>query len=392
MKQLAILGSTGSIGVTTLDIVARFPERFAVVALAAGKNVERLAEQVRRFQPAVVAVGDEVSVALLRRLVPEFHGELVFGPQGIERVATASRAELVVSALVGALGLVPTLRAIEAGKDVALANKEVLVVAGEVVTRAAAAAGVNLFPLDSEHNAIFQALRGHRSDEVRRVILTASGGPFLRRPLSELRHVTRDEALQHPTWKMGNKITIDSATLMNKGLEVIEARWLFGLSPEQIAVVIHPQSIVHSMVEYIDGSVLAQMGIPDMAIPISYVLAYPHRLRLDHLPSLNLAQAGSLQFAEPDLSKFRCLSLAYRALHAGGTVPAVLNAANEVVVAAFLDGAVQFLDIPAILSAVLDAHVPSGAQDLDTLLAADAWARTAARKHVPGDIEHLAAV
>jgi 1-deoxy-D-xylulose-5-phosphate reductoisomerase len=392
MKQLAILGSTGSIGVTTLEIVARFPERFAVVALGAGKNVERLAEQVHRFRPALVAVGDDASAAALRRLVPEFRGELVSGRSGIERVATAPRAELVVSALVGALGLVPTLRAIEAGKDVALANKEVLVVAGELVTRAAAAAGVNLFPLDSEHNAIFQALRGHRRDEVRRIILTASGGPFLRRPLNELRSVTRDEALQHPTWKMGNKITIDSATLMNKGLEVIEARWLFGLSPEQIAVVIHPQSIVHSMVEYIDGSVLAQMGIPDMSIPISYILAYPDRLPLDHLPSLNLARAGTLQFAEPDLSKFRCLSLAYRALQAGGTVPAVLNAANEVVVAAFLDGTIQFLDIPDILRDVLDAHVPSGAKDLDTLLAADAWARGAARTHIAGEGERLAAV
>lgn len=392
MKHLAILGSTGSIGVTTLDVVARFPERFAVVALAAGKNVERLAEQVRRFRPAVVAVGDATSVGALRRLVPEFSGEVTFGPHGMERVATAPQAELVVSALVGALGLLPTLRAIEAGKDVALANKEVLVVAGELVTRAARTAGVNLFPLDSEHNAIFQALRGHRRDDVRRIILTASGGPFLQRPLSELRSVTREDALRHPTWKMGNKITIDSATLMNKGLEVIEAHWLFGLPPDQIAVLIHPQSIVHSMVEYIDGSVLAQLGIPDMAIPISYILAYPDRLPLDHLSPLNLPQAGPLQFAEPDLSKFCCLSLAYRALHAGGTVPAVLNAANEVVVAAFLDGAIPFLDIPRILTEVLDAHVPSVAKDLDTLLAADAWARSAARQHITGGSVRAAAV
>ena len=382
MKHLAILGSTGSVGVTTLDVVARFPERFAVVALAAGRNVERLAEQVRRFQPAVVATGDGASAAALRRLLPEFHGDITSGPAGIERVATAPRAELVVSALVGALGLLPTLRAIEAGKDVALANKEVLVVAGELVTRAARAAGVNLFPLDSEHNAIFQSLRGHRRDEVRRIILTASGGPFLQRPLNELRTVTREDALQHPTWKMGNKITIDSATLMNKGLEVIEAHWLFGLSPEQIDVVIHPQSIVHSMVEYIDGSVLAQMGIPDMSIPISYILAYPDRLPLDYLPPLNLPRAATLQFAEPDLSKFHCLGLAYRALRAGGTVPAVLNAANEVAVGAFLDGGLRFLEIPRVLSDVLDAHVPSAAKDLETLLAADAWARNAATAHL----------
>ncbi len=392
MKQLAILGSTGSIGVTTLDIVARFPERFSVVALAAGRNVERLAEQVRQFRPALVAVGDHTGADQLARLVPEFSGEIACGAEGLQAVATAPRAELVVSALVGALGLVPTLRAIEAGKHVALANKEVLVVAGELVTRAARQAGVDLFPLDSEHNAIFQVLRGHRRDEVRRIILTASGGPFLRRPLNELRAVTREDALRHPTWKMGNKITIDSATLMNKGLEVIEAHWLFGLPPERIAVVIHPQSIVHSMVEYIDGSVLAQLGIPDMSIPIAYILAYPDRLPLDHLPALNLAQAGNLEFAEPDLAKFRCLSLAYRALQAGGTVPAVLNAANEVVVAAFLDGALQFLDIPRILGEVLDAHVPLVAKDLDTLLAADRWARKQAGKRIDSAEARAAAV
>ncbi len=392
MKQLAILGSTGSIGVTTLDIVARFPERFSVVALAAGRNVERLAEQVRQFRPALVAVGDHTGADQLARLVPEFSGEIACGAEGLQAVATAPRAELVVAALVGALGLVPTLRAIEAGKHVALANKEVLVVAGELVTRAARQAGVDLFPLDSEHNAIFQVLRGHRRDEVRRIILTASGGPFLRRPLNELRAVTREDALRHPTWKMGNKITIDSATLMNKGLEVIEAHWLFGLPPERIAVVIHPQSIVHSMVEYIDGSVLAQLGIPDMSIPIAYILAYPDRLPLDHLPALNLAQAGNLEFAEPDLAKFRCLSLAYRALQAGGTVPAVLNAANEVVVAAFLDGALQFLDIPRILGEVLDAHVPLVAKDLDTLLAADRWARKQAGKRIDPAEARAAAV
>jgi 1-deoxy-D-xylulose-5-phosphate reductoisomerase len=382
MKRLAILGCTGSIGVTTLDIVARFPDRFDVVALAAGKNLERLAEQVRRFRPSLVAVGDAAAADALPRLVPEYRGTITFGADGLNAVAGAPAAELVVSALVGALGLVPTLRAIEAGKHVALANKEVLVVAGELVTHAARAAGVSLFPLDSEHNAIFQALRGHRRQEVRRIILTASGGPFLNRPLSELRHVTREDALRHPTWKMGDKITIDSATLMNKGLEVIEAHWLFGLPPEQIDVVIHPQSIVHSMVEYIDGSVLAQMGIPDMSIPISYILAYPDRLPLDHLPSLDLPRAATLQFAAPDLSKFVCLALAYRALHAGGTVPAVLNAANEVVVAAFLAGSMPFLDIPRILTAVLDAHVPSPAKDLDTLLAADRWARAQARSHI----------
>jgi 1-deoxy-D-xylulose-5-phosphate reductoisomerase len=382
MKRLAILGSTGSIGVTTLDVVSRFPDRFEIVALAAGKNVERLAEQVSRFRPALVAVGDDRAAAALRQLVPQYAGEIVTGREGLERVATAPQAQLVVSALVGALGLLPTLRAIEAGKHVALANKEVLVVAGELVTRAARTAGVDLFPLDSEHNAIFQALRGHSRDEVRRIILTASGGPFLHRPLSELGSVTRGDALRHPTWKMGDKITIDSATLMNKGLEVIEAHWLFGLPADRIDVVIHPQSIVHSMVEYVDGSVLAQMGIPDMAIPISYILAYPERLPMDHLPSLDLPAAATLQFAEPDVTKFPCLALAYRALRAGGTVPAVLNAANEVVVQAFLAGELVFLDIPQILTRVLDAHPPSAARDLETLLAADRWARAEASTYL----------
>jgi 1-deoxy-D-xylulose-5-phosphate reductoisomerase len=382
MRRLAILGSTGSIGVTTLDVVARFPDRFEVVALAAGKNVERLADQVSRFQPQLVAVSDADNATALRRLVPGYRGEVLCGADGLTAVATAPAAELTVSALVGALGLLPTLHAIEAGKHVALANKEVLVVAGELVTTAARRAGVSLFPLDSEHNAVLQVLRGHRRDEVRRVILTASGGPFLHRPVHELRTVTRDEALRHPTWKMGDKITIDSATLMNKGLEVIEAHWLFDLPPERIDVVIHPQSIVHSMVEYIDGSVLAQMGIPDMAIPISYILAHPDRLPMDHLPSLDLPRAGTLEFAQPDLSKFVCLGLAYRALRSGGTAPAVLNGANEIVVAAFLAGEIAFLDIANILMAVLEEHHPVAATDLETLLAADRWARSAARRRI----------
>jgi len=382
MKHLAVLGSTGSIGVTTLDVVGRFPERFRVVALAAGKNIARLAEQVRRFQPSLVAVHDAAGAVALRATLPDYGGTVAVGGEGLVAVATAPGTHLVVSALVGAVGLVPTLRAIEAGNDVALANKEVLVMAGELVTRAARAAGVHLFPIDSEHNAIFQALRGHRADQVRRIILTASGGPFLHRPLAELRQVSRDDALQHPTWKMGDKITIDSATLMNKGLEVIEARWLFGLPAERIDVVIHPQSIVHSMVEYVDGSVLAQMGIPDMAIPISYILGYPDRLPLGHLPPLDLPRAGTLEFAMPDLGRFRCLALAYAALRAGGTVPAVLNGANEVAVAAFLGGRVAFLDIPSILERVLEAHVPSAATDLETLVDADAWSRAVAQRWV----------
>ncbi len=383
MKRLAILGSTGSIGVTSLDLAARFPERFEVIGLAAGKNLERLAEQVRRFRPHVVSVEDRETASAFEAQVPGYRGKVVYGPEGLQAVATVDGADLVISALVGAVGLLPTLRAIQLGRDVALANKEVLVMAGELVTTAAKAMGANLFPLDSEHNAIFQALHGHNRNEVRRIILTASGGPFLRHSMSELRAVTRADALRHPTWKMGNKITIDSATLMNKGLEVIEAHWLFGLPPDRIQVVIHPQSIVHSMVEYIDGSTLAQLGIPDMAIPISYILAYPQRLSLDHLPSLDLPRAARLEFAEPDVARFPCLRLAYEALRAGGTVPAVLNAANEVVVAAFLAGTIPFLDIPRILEEVLQAHARSAADDLAALLEADRWARTQAEQFLP---------
>jgi 1-deoxy-D-xylulose-5-phosphate reductoisomerase len=378
VKTLAVLGSTGSIGVTTLDLVERFPDRFAAVSLAAGRNVERLAAQVRKFRPRLVATADGESAAALRSAVPDFDGEILAGLEGIERVATASEAGLVISALVGALGLRPTLSAIEAGKDVALANKEVLVVAGELVQDAARRARVNVFPLDSEHNAIYQALHGHRRSDVRRIILTASGGPFLRTPREELRAATPAQALKHPTWRMGSKITIDSSTLMNKGLEVIEAHWLFGLPPEQIDVVVHPQSIVHSMVEYVDGSVLAQLGIPDMSIPISYILAYPERLALTHLPSLDLVAAGRLEFSAPDFERFPCLALAYRALRTKGAAPAVLNAANEVLVDAFLKERIGYLDIARIAGAVLDRHQPVTRASLDELLAADVWARRTA--------------
>ena len=375
MKSLVVLGSTGSIGVTTLDLVARFPDRFRATALAAGRNVERLAEQVRQFAPAVVATADAAGAEALRALVPEYRGEILSGIDGIAQVATAPDADLVISALVGAIGLRPTLAAIEAGRDVALANKEVLVVAGELVQAAARRRGVNVFPIDSEHNAIYQAMHGHRPGDVKRIILTASGGPFLRASMDELRRATPAQALKHPTWKMGAKITIDSSTLMNKGLEVIEAHWLFGLPAERIDVVIHPQSIVHSMVEYVDGSVLAQLGIPDMAIPISYILAFPERLPLAHLPSLDLVQAGRLEFVAPDTERFPCLALAYQALRARGSAPAVLNAANEVLVDAFLNGAIAYLDIPGIAATVLDRHAVLHDAPLEALLDADAWAR-----------------
>ena len=378
MKRLAILGSTGSIGVSTLDVAARFPDRFQIVALAVGKNLTRLGEQIRAFRPRLVSVAREDDVPALRRVVPDYDGDILWGADGLHEVATYAEADLVVAALVGALGLPPTLAAVRAGKDVALANKEALVVSGELMTREAARRGVRLLPVDSEHNAVFQALHGHRREDVKRIVLTASGGPFLHRAAEDFGSIRVADALQHPTWKMGDKITIDSATLMNKGLEVIEARWLFELPAAQVSVMVHPQSIVHSMVEYVDGSVLAQLGIPDMRVPISYVLAYPERLPLDALPSLNLAEAGRLEFLEPDVDKFPCLGLAYTALERGGTCPAVLNAANEVTVGRFLAGRLAFPDIADVNARVLAAHESRPADDLDRILAADAWARARA--------------
>lgn len=383
MKKLSVLGSTGSIGVSTLMIAEQFPDRFRVVALAAGKNLTKLKEQIRLFKPELVSLTNEADVQDLRSQVGEFRGEIVWGSDGLLAVATHPEAEMVMSALVGAVGLAPTLAAIRAGKTIALANKEALVISGELMTREAHKYGVQILPVDSEHNAIFQALHGHRREQVKRIILTASGGPFLLRSAEELPSVTVAEALKHPTWKMGSKITIDSATLMNKGLEVIEARWLFNLPPEQVAVIVHPQSIVHSMVEYIDGSVLAQLGIPDMTIPISYILAYPERLPLTHLPSLDLAAAQQLTFAQPDFGKFPCLQLAYDTLARGETYPAVLNAANEVAVESFLAEEIRFTDIAALNRKVLDAHIPRPVKDLEGLLDADRWARAYARAALP---------
>ena len=380
MKRIAILGSTGSIGVSTLDIVGRFPEKFRVVALAAGKNLTQLTAQIKSFQPLLVSLSQEEDAKKLRQELPDFEGDIVWGADGLHATATHEDADMVMAALVGAIGLPPTLAAIRAGKDVALANKEALVVSGELMTREAVQHGVQLLPVDSEHNAIFQALHGHKQERVKRIILTASGGPFLHRPAEDFQTIRIEEALQHPTWKMGNKITIDSATLMNKGLEVIEARWLFKLPPEQVSVIVHPQSIVHSLVEYVDGSVLAQLGIPDMRVPISYILAYPDRLPLTHLPQLDLAAAARLEFVEPDYDKFPCLGLAYTALERGGTCPAALNAANEVSVASFLSGRIAFTDIADINKQVLTAHAVQPVKDLESVLEADGWARAQAKK------------
>ncbi|MEZ4485896.1 MAG: 1-deoxy-D-xylulose-5-phosphate reductoisomerase [Syntrophotaleaceae bacterium] len=381
MKRLGILGSTGSIGVSTLEIVAAHPDRYQVVSLSAGNNLPRLKEQIRRFRPQLVSVLCPEAAQQLQQELGAGGPQVYSGVEGLIACASHQHIDMVVTAVVGAAGLVPTMAAIEAGKDIALANKETLVTAGPLVMAAVARRGVKLYPVDSEHSAIFQSLEGHCRGDVRRLILTASGGPFRDRPAAELAQVTLQDALAHPNWNMGRKITIDSATMMNKGLEVIEARWLFDLPPAQIAVHIHPQSIVHSMVEYVDGAVMAQLGIPDMKTPIAYALSYPDRLPLN-LPPLDLCALKTLTFAEPDLDKFPCLALAYQALAAGGTAPAVLNAANEVAVEAFLQEQIGFLDIASILHNVLDRHVPAPLEHIDDALRADLWGRQEARRTI----------
>jgi 1-deoxy-D-xylulose-5-phosphate reductoisomerase len=379
-KRLALLGSTGSVGEQSLAVAAAFPERYRVVALAAGRNLDKLAEQVRRFRPALVSVAEPSGIEALRARVPDLDCEIAVGEEGLAAVARHP-CDLVVSALVGAVGLEPTLAAIRAGHDVALANKEVLVMAGALVLREVQARGVTLLPVDSEHSAIFQVLSGQRREDVARLILTASGGPFRTWEAARIEGATVKEALAHPNWDMGPKITIDSATLMNKGLEVIEARWLFDMPPAGVDVVVHPQSIVHSLVEFRDGSVLAQLGLPDMRVPIAVALAHPERLSLD-LPRLDLAALGRLDFEAPDAKRFPCLELAYAALRADEAAPAVLNAANEVSVAAFLEGRIGFPRIAAANDAVLGTHVArsrgSVLRDLGDVLEADAWARAEA--------------
>lgn len=382
MKGLAILGSTGSIGMNALSVVAEHPEEFRVMGLAAGRNAARLAEQVRRFRPAVVAVETpEVATELEARLKGETAPEILVGQEGAQAVATLAEVDLVLSAMVGAVGLAPTYAAILAGKDVALANKETLVAAGSLVMQAVKEHGVALIPVDSEHSAIFQALHGHPQDEVRSLWLTASGGPFRTWSREQLAAATPKEALKHPNWAMGAKITIDSATMMNKALEVIEAAVLFGLPPERIRVFIHPQSIIHSLVEFVDGSVLAQLGWPDMRLPIAYALTYPRRLPLNGEP-LDLTRVAQLTFEVPDTERFPALALGYEAAAIGGTMPAVLNAANEVAVAAFLAGRLPFLGIPRVVADTMAAHQPEPLASLEQVLSVNDWARGRAEELV----------
>jgi 1-deoxy-D-xylulose-5-phosphate reductoisomerase len=374
MKKIVILGSTGSIGTNTLDIVAKFPGQFQVVGLTAGTNDERLEEQLRTFKPAAVALSDPAAAARLRARCQDAGAEILSGTDGVAKVARWPEADLVISAIVGGAGLVPTLAAITAGTCVALANKEPMVMAGALMQEEARTHGVTILPVDSEHSAIFQSMEGHRREDIRRLILTASGGPLWELSRDQMRDVKPQQALQHPNWKMGAKITIDSATLMNKGLEVVEARWLFDIPPPQIEVLVHRESIIHSLVEYVDGSVLAQLGLPDMRTPISYAMNYPARLPLQP-PPLDLARIGHLSFYEPDRVRFPCLGLGYEALSIGGTMPATLNAANEVAVAAYLTEKIGFLDIGDVIHATMDAHVPHELRTLSDALEADRWAR-----------------
>jgi 1-deoxy-D-xylulose-5-phosphate reductoisomerase len=384
MKRLSILGSTGSIGTNVLNIVEMFPQKFDVKALAAKKNIRRLARQIEQFHPEVVSVFDENRAQELRDCLPPGTGvDILYGEDGYSAVAAHSTADMTVTAMVGAAGLKPTLAAIEAGKSIALANKETLVMAGDYVMKAAAERGVEILPIDSEHSAIFQCLQGQSKEDLDKILLTASGGPFLNKPAAEFKDITREDALKHPNWQMGPKITIDSATLMNKGLEVLEARWLFNVPHEMIEVVIHPQSIIHSMVAYKDGSVIAQLGVPDMKGAIAYALSYPQRLPLQQpLPQFNASQ--TLSFQEPDLTKFPCLAMAFQACEIGGTLPAVLNAANETAVHGFLNQEIAFIDIVPVIRQTMEKHPVVSNPGLSDILAADLWARKCAQDIISG--------
>ncbi len=382
MKRIVILGSTGSIGRQTLDVVRSLPGKFKVVGLGAGHNWRLLAGQIREFRPLAAAVSGETELTSLKdELASDKIPELYQGREGLETLASLPEADLVVVAVTGAAGIYPTIAAISAGKDIALANKETLVAAGHLVMELSARHKTGILPVDSEHSAVWQCLYGRGLDQVEKIILTASGGPFRQLGLKELERVSADRALRHPNWNMGNKVTIDSATLMNKGLEVIEAKWLFGVNYSKIEVVVHPQSIIHSAVEFLDGSVIAQLGLPDMRLPIQYALTYPERMP-GAVPRLNFTDLQGLTFEPPDLEKFPSLRLAYEAGRAGGTMPAVLNAANEVAVESFLGGTLSFRNIPFIVESVMEKHEHVNRPDLAEIMAADNWARELAKKQI----------
>jgi 1-deoxy-D-xylulose-5-phosphate reductoisomerase len=373
MKNVVLLGSTGSIGTSTLKVAEDLPDRIRLLALAAGNNVELLLDQTRKHQPEAISIADPAKARELRDILGT-STEVFSGPEGLLKLAALPAADIVLIAIVGTAGLAPALAAIRAGKDIAVASKEILVMAGEIVMREAREQGVNVLAVDSEHSAIFQCLDGKPPHSVRRLWLTASGGPFRTTPKEEFAGITVERALKHPSWVMGRKITIDSATLFNKGLEMIEARWLFDIEMGRVSVVVHPQSVVHSMVEFVDGSMLAQLSTPDMCLPIQYALTYPDRAPSDRVQT-NLAKLGSLTFEEPDPDRFPALELARRAGDIGGTLPAVLNAANEVAVEAFVNGRIGFLQISEAVRRALEQHSPVAHPRLEQILAADAWAR-----------------
>lgn len=372
MKRISLLGSTGSIGRQSTEVVDWFPEDFSLVALAAHSNTDLLARQVEKYRPEVAVIYDEARYQELKEKIPFFHGEILTGMEGLIRAAAWDRADMVITAVSGVIGLLPTVKAIEAGKNIALANKETLVAGGPLVMELAQKHGVKILPVDSEHSAIFQCLE--EGQEIEKILLTASGGPFRNRSREEMAGITPAMALRHPTWHMGNKITIDSATMMNKGLEVIEARWLFQVPFEAITVVVHPQSIIHSMVQYQDGSILGHLGKTDMRIPIQYALTYPDR-RKNNLTRIDFAQLAQITFEAPDMNKFPCLKIAFEAGRTGGTCPTVMNAANEVLVDLFLREKIGFMDIPACLDRVLARHRRKENPALEDILEADGWAR-----------------
>ena len=380
MKKISLLGSTGSIGANVLDVIERNPEKFQILGMSAGNNVDLFAKQIRKFKPRVVALFDTKKIPTLKERIADLDIEILSGEEGSVAVATLPEADMVVSGVMGSAGLLPAIHALKSGKNLALANKETLVIAGELVLREAQKTNSQIIPIDSEHSAIFQVLNGEKKERIKKIILTASGGPFRTFSFDQMEAVTVKDALNHPNWDMGAKITIDSSTMMNKGLEYIEAKWLFGVSTP-VEIIVHAQSIIHSMIEFVDTSIMAQLGIPDMRVPIAYALSYPDRFECD-LPSLDLATMGNLTFEPPDFERFPCLRLAIDAMEIGKTMPAVLNAANEIAVQAFLEELISYKDIAELIHMVMQNHNPSPLKELQDVLIADRWAREETTKLV----------
>ena len=380
MKKISLLGSTGSIGANVLDVIERNPEKFQILGMSAGNNVDLFAKQIRKFKPRVVALFDTKKIPTLKERIADLDIEILSGEEGSVAVATLPEADMVVSGVMGSAGLLPAIHALKSGKNLALANKETLVIAGELVLREAQKTNSQIIPIDSEHSAIFQVLNGEKKERIKKIILTASGGPFRTFSFDQMETVTVKDALNHPNWDMGAKITIDSSTMMNKGLEYIEAKWLFGVSTP-VEIIVHAQSIIHSMIEFVDTSIMAQLGIPDMRVPIAYALTYPDRFECD-LPSLDLTTMGDLTFEAPDFDRFPCLRLAIDAMKIGKTMPAVLNAANEIAVQAFLEELISYKDIAELIHMVMQNHNPSPLKELQDVLIADRWAREETTKLV----------